>query len=83
MDASIISALAALTGVAVGGLTSGIANWLNHRSHVRAGNVGFIVLERINIALGGFRDEIPVEDLPAALLVKQPLGAVWSVFTRS
>ena len=36
MDVSIISALAALTGAAVGGLTSGIANWLNHRSQVRA-----------------------------------------------
>ena len=36
MDASIISALAALTGAAVGGLTSGIANWLNHQSQIRA-----------------------------------------------
>ena len=36
MDTSIISALAALTGAAVGGLTSGVANWLNHRSQVRA-----------------------------------------------
>jgi hypothetical protein len=36
VDASVISALAALTGAAVGGLTSGIANWLNHRSQVRA-----------------------------------------------
>jgi hypothetical protein len=36
VDASIISALAALTGAAVGGLTSGVANWLNHRSQVRA-----------------------------------------------
>jgi len=36
VDASIISALAALTGAAVGGLTSGIANWMNHRSQVRA-----------------------------------------------
>jgi len=36
VDASIISALAALSGAAVGGLTSGIANWLNHRSQVRA-----------------------------------------------
>jgi hypothetical protein len=36
VDASIITALAALTGAAVGGLTSGIANWLNHRSEVRA-----------------------------------------------
>jgi hypothetical protein len=36
VDASIISALSALMGAAVGGLTSGIANWLNHRSQVRA-----------------------------------------------
>jgi hypothetical protein len=35
VDVSIISALAALTGAAVGGLTSGIATWLNHRSEVR------------------------------------------------
>jgi hypothetical protein len=36
MDTSVISALAALTGAAVGGLTSGIANWINYRSQVRA-----------------------------------------------
>lgn len=36
MDASIISGLAALMGAAVGGLTSGLANWLNHRSQLRA-----------------------------------------------
>jgi hypothetical protein len=36
VDASIISALAALTGAAVGGLTSGIANWRSQRSQVRA-----------------------------------------------
>ena len=36
MNASIISALAALTGAAVGGLTSGIANWRSQRSQVRA-----------------------------------------------
>jgi len=35
VDASIISALAALTGAAVGGLTSGMAAWLNHRSQLR------------------------------------------------
>ena len=35
MDASIITALAALTGAAVGGLTSGVAAWLNHRRQVR------------------------------------------------
>ena len=36
MDVSIISALAALTGAAVGGLTSGIANWLSNRGQLRA-----------------------------------------------
>jgi hypothetical protein len=36
MDGSIISALAALTGAVVGSLTSGIANWINHRSQLRA-----------------------------------------------
>jgi hypothetical protein len=36
VDASIISALAALTGAAVGGLTSGIANWHSQRSQLRA-----------------------------------------------
>lgn len=36
MEAPIISALAALAGATVGGLTSGIAAWLNHRSQVRA-----------------------------------------------
>jgi len=35
VNVSIISALAALAGAAVGGLVSGIANWLNHRSQVR------------------------------------------------
>jgi hypothetical protein len=34
VDAPIISAPAACTGAAVGGLTSGIANWLNHRTQV-------------------------------------------------
>src|ERR1700752_3829685 len=36
MNASVISALAALAGTAVGGLTSVLANWLNHRIQVRA-----------------------------------------------
>jgi len=33
------------------------------------------VLKRIYVALGGFLDEIPVKELPAGLLVKNPLGA--------
>ena len=36
MDASVISAVAALAGTAVGGLTSVFANWLTHRIQVRA-----------------------------------------------
>jgi hypothetical protein len=36
MNASVISALAALAGTAVGGLTSVLANWLTHRIQVRA-----------------------------------------------
>jgi hypothetical protein len=36
MDASIISALSALTGSAVGGFTSVLANWLNQRNQIRA-----------------------------------------------
>ena len=36
MEASIISALAALTGSAVGGLTSVAANWLNQKRQIRA-----------------------------------------------
>jgi hypothetical protein len=38
-------------------------------------DVSFAVLQRVNVTLGGLLDEIPVEDLPAALLVMQPLGA--------
>ena len=36
MDASVISAVAALAGTAVGGLTSVLANLLTHRIQVRA-----------------------------------------------
>ncbi|MGA2291907.1 hypothetical protein [Bradyrhizobium sp.] len=36
MDASIISALAALTGTAVGGMTNVMANWLTQRLQLRA-----------------------------------------------
>jgi hypothetical protein len=36
MNASAISALAALAGTAVGGLTSVVANWLTHRIQIRA-----------------------------------------------
>jgi hypothetical protein len=41
----------------------------------KTGNVGFIVLECVDVALGGLLDEIPVEDLPAALFMIKPLGS--------
>jgi hypothetical protein len=40
------------------------------------------MLKRINGTLGGLLDEIPVEDLPAALLVKKPLGAKLTSMVR-
>ena len=36
MDASIISALSAVSGTAVGAFASVVANWLNHRNQIRA-----------------------------------------------
>ena len=36
MNASVISALAALVGAAIGGLTSVLASWLTQRTQVRA-----------------------------------------------
>ncbi len=36
MDASVITALAALAGAAIGGLTSVFASWLNQRAQARA-----------------------------------------------
>jgi hypothetical protein len=41
----------------------------------QARNVGFIVLERINVTFGGLIDEISVKDLAAALFVRNPLDA--------
>ena len=39
MDVGYISALSALAGSVVGGLTSGITGWLNQRSVARAGHM--------------------------------------------
>src|SRR6266481_6364087 len=39
MDIAYISALAALAGSVVGGLTSGLATWLSQRAQVRAGQL--------------------------------------------
>jgi hypothetical protein len=37
MDSALLSALSALAGSVVGGLTSGLANWLNQRAQARSG----------------------------------------------
>ena len=39
MDIAYISALAALAGSVVGGLTSGLTTWLSQRAQVRAGQL--------------------------------------------
>jgi hypothetical protein len=78
VDASIISALAALTGAAVGGLTSGIANWLNHRSQVRAQWLQHEKSRRQIL----YRDFIEEASLMRFSTAK-PTFRVWSVFTPS
>ena len=39
MDVAYVSALSALAGSMIGGLTSGITTWMNQRSQVRAGQI--------------------------------------------
>jgi hypothetical protein len=39
------------------------------------GNIGLVVLERVNVAFRCFVDEISIENMPAVLFVLQPLGA--------
>jgi hypothetical protein len=39
VDVAYLSALSAIGGSVVGGLTSGITTWLSHRSHTRAGQL--------------------------------------------
>jgi len=46
MDASAVTALAALLGAAIGGLTSVTANWLNQRTQLRAQWLGQELLRR-------------------------------------
>jgi hypothetical protein len=35
----------------------------------QTGNISLIVLERVDVALAGLFDKVPIEDLPAVLLV--------------
>src|SRR5258708_67546 len=46
MDVAYISALSALAGSAIGGLTTGITAWLNQRSLARAGQLASDVARR-------------------------------------
>ena len=46
MDIAYISAISALAGSVVGGLTSGVTNWLNQRSQARAGQLAHDMARR-------------------------------------
>jgi hypothetical protein len=46
MDVAYVSALSALAGSVVGGLTSGIGGWLNLRAQARAGQLAHEILRR-------------------------------------
>jgi hypothetical protein len=46
MDIAYISALSALAGSMIGGLTSGITTWMNQRSQTRAGQIAHEVARR-------------------------------------
>jgi hypothetical protein len=46
MDASVITALAALVGAAIGGLTSVLASWLTQRTQIRAQWISQQILRR-------------------------------------
>ena len=46
MDIAYISAISALAGSVVGGLTSGVTNWLNQRSQARAGQLAHDLARR-------------------------------------
>ena len=46
MDVAYVSALSALAGSIIGGLTSGVATWLNQRSQAKAGQIAHEVARR-------------------------------------
>jgi hypothetical protein len=92
MNVSIISALAALTGAAVGGLASGIATWLNHRSQVRA---EWVLHEksRRQILYGDFIEDAakcyidalqhPAADIPGLVGLYAKLSAMRAVSSKT
>jgi hypothetical protein len=46
MDVAYISALAALAGSIVGGLTSGVTTWVNQRAQAKAGQIAHELSQR-------------------------------------
>jgi hypothetical protein len=46
MDAAYLSAISALAGSIIGGLTSGVGGWLNQRTQARAGQLAHDTLRR-------------------------------------
>jgi hypothetical protein len=92
MNVSIISALAALTGAAVGGLASGIATWLSHRSQVRA---EWVLHEksRRQILYGDFIEDAakcyidalqhPAADIPGLVGLYAKLSAMRAVSSKT
>lgn len=54
MDVAYISALSALAGSVVGGLTSGLTTWMSHRAQARAGRLALDLSRRQDV----FRDFI-------------------------
>lgn len=83
MDASVISALAALMGTAVGGLTSVLANWLNHRLQVRSQWLQHEkTAVRSSIAISSRRHR-SATSMPCSTTTGMPIFRAWSVFMPS
>ena len=55
MDAALLSALSALAGSVVGGLTSGFTNWLNQRAQTKASLLAHVLSRREEL----FKDLVP------------------------
>ena len=49
MNAAYVSALAALAGSVIGGLTTGVATWLTQRAQVRAGQIEHKITQLENL----------------------------------
>src|SRR5262249_35965191 len=72
MDTSVITALAALAGAAIGGLTSVVASWLTQHSQAREQRLAHYQLRPQNI----YKEFIELEGVPLDL-TRVILLAVW------